>query len=77
MDNITARELQSMLGLYAKRTISLTECVRFFHKKGYDIITLTENLHGEDRKSGTLIARCLPTGLAAPYSNISVTIQRV
>lgn len=77
MDNLTARKLQSMLGLYEKRAVSLTACVLFFDAEGYDIITLTENFHGEDRKMGTLTARCLPKGLAAPYSVVSVTMSRV
>lgn len=76
MDNLTARKLQSMLDLYAKRTISLSECVMSFNAEGYDIITLNENLHGADRKNGTLSGRCLPKGLAAPYFTVSVTVSK-
>lgn len=77
MHNLTARKLQSMLDLYGKRTVALTECVLFFDAEGYDIITLSENFHGEGRKMGTLTARCLPKGLAAPYSVVSVTVSRI
>lgn len=77
MTHITIRKLQSALALYEKRAISLTECVGFFDAEGYDIITLTENFHGESRTIGTLTARCLPKGLAAPYSVVSVTVSRI